>query len=118
MADIMGRKVVITGLGLATPLGLDAEESWEKALNGTSGIKRLDPRLGKCPIGVAGQVSSEDWDRICRAFPEEAESEGERRTLFALWAAEKAQVTLVWKTNSGSGHDSGWLLPPGSVSTV
>jgi 3-oxoacyl-[acyl-carrier-protein] synthase II len=87
----MGRKVLITGLGLAAPLGLDVEESWEKALNGTSGIKRLDPRLGKCPIGVAGQVSSEDWDRICRAFPEEAESEGERRTLFALWAAEKAR---------------------------
>ena len=35
-------------------------------------------------------MSAEDWDRICREFPSEAESEGERRTLFALWAAKQA----------------------------
>ncbi len=87
----MVRKVVITGLGLAAPLGLEIEEIWENALNGISGIKKLDRRLGNPPIGVAGQVSSEDWGRICSEFPVEAESEGERRTLFALWAAEKAR---------------------------
>ena len=38
MADTAGRKVVITGLGLATPLGLDVEDNWRKALSGISGI--------------------------------------------------------------------------------
>ena len=35
------RRVVVTGLGLATPLGLDLEASWQKALAGVSGIKKL-----------------------------------------------------------------------------
>ena len=37
------RRVVITGLGMATSLGLDVEESWQKALNGVSGIGKAYP---------------------------------------------------------------------------
>ncbi len=36
------KKVVVTGLGLATPLGLDVEENWEKALAGESCIILID----------------------------------------------------------------------------
>jgi 3-oxoacyl-[acyl-carrier-protein] synthase II len=87
------RKVVITGLGLATPLGLEVGENWSKALSGTSGVSKLDiPGGEKSPVQAAGQVSSEDWVRICREFPAEAETEGERRTLFALWAAKKSLI--------------------------
>lgn len=32
------RRVVVTGLGAVTPLGLDVESSWKNALNGVSGI--------------------------------------------------------------------------------
>jgi len=39
---------------------------------------------------AAGTVAEEDWQRICAAFPQEAETEGERRTLFALWAVAAA----------------------------
>lgn len=54
-------------------------------------MSRIDlPGAGKSPVQAAGQVKSEDWMKICRRFPAEAQSEGERRTLFALWAAEKA----------------------------
>lgn len=82
---------MITGLGLATSLGLEVEENWRKALAGISGVSRIDlPGAGKSPVQAAGQVKSEDWERICRRFPAEAQSEGERRTLFALWAAEEA----------------------------
>ncbi|MGA2402684.1 MAG: beta-ketoacyl-[acyl-carrier-protein] synthase family protein [Syntrophobacteraceae bacterium] len=85
------RKVVVTGLGLATALGLEVGENWRKALSGVSGVSKVRlPCAGKSPVQAAGQVSAEDWDRICREFPSEAESEGERRTLFALWAAKQA----------------------------
>ena len=85
------RKVVITGLGLATALGLEVEENWRKALAGVSGVSKIKlDCAGKSPVQAAGQVSAEDWGRICREFPSEAESVGERRTLFALWASKQA----------------------------
>jgi len=85
------RKVVITGLGLATALGLEVEENWNKALSGVSGVSALKlPGAEKSSVQAAGQVSTRDWLQICREFPCEAETEGERRTLFALWASKRA----------------------------
>jgi len=34
----MARRVVVTGLGMVTPLGIGVEKSWEAACSGTSGI--------------------------------------------------------------------------------
>jgi 3-oxoacyl-[acyl-carrier-protein] synthase II len=42
----MGRRVVVTGLGLVTPVGLTVEETWNNLLAGTSGaapITKFDP---------------------------------------------------------------------------
>jgi 3-oxoacyl-[acyl-carrier-protein] synthase II len=85
------RKVVVTGLGLATSLGLDVEENWRKLLAGKSGIKKLAlPGAEKSPVQAVGAVSEDDWIVIRKAFGEDAEREGERRTLFALWAVRAA----------------------------
>ncbi|MEN0059255.1 MAG: beta-ketoacyl synthase N-terminal-like domain-containing protein, partial [Bdellovibrio sp.] len=35
------RRVVVTGLGAVTPLGLNAEDSWQAALRGQSGIAKI-----------------------------------------------------------------------------
>ncbi|MFZ2446401.1 MAG: beta-ketoacyl-[acyl-carrier-protein] synthase family protein [Syntrophobacteraceae bacterium] len=113
MADSMGRKVVITGLGLAVPLGLEVEECLQKALDGTSGIIRLPPCFGNSAIQAAGQVSPENWERICREFPVEAESEGERRTLFALWSAKKALADAGLDNTFGERSRFGVALASG-----
>lgn len=114
MADTMRRRVVITGLGLATPLGLDVEESWRKALAGINGIGRIDlPNAEKSPVQAAGQISAPDWDRICREFPAEARSEGERRTLFALWAARKALADAKWREDGRDCSRCGAVLASG-----
>ncbi|MBI5055163.1 MAG: beta-ketoacyl-[acyl-carrier-protein] synthase family protein [Nitrospirae bacterium] len=85
------RRVVITGLGMATSLGLDVEENWQKALAGVSGISKLTyPHAEKSPVQAAGAVKEADWNKIQAEFQEDAKTEGERRTLFALWAAKEA----------------------------
>ena len=85
------RRVLVTGLGLATSLGLSVADAWRRALAGQAGIRPLgrSPEE-RGPLPAAGTVTEKDWGTIVSAFPAEAETEGERRTLFALWAASMA----------------------------
>jgi 3-oxoacyl-[acyl-carrier-protein] synthase II len=54
-------RVVITGLGALTPVGLSAEETWEGLLAGRSGIDRIDiPELEDCPCQIAGELKGFD----------------------------------------------------------
>ena len=53
----MERRVVITGLGAVTPLGLTIDTIWEKLCQGVSGIARItrfDPT--DYPAQIAGEV--------------------------------------------------------------
>lgn len=85
------RRVVVTGLGMATSLGLDVEENWHKALEGVPGIRTITLRHSeKSSVQAVGEVTGENWNTILNELKEEAEAEGERRTLFALWAANSA----------------------------
>ncbi|HSB51753.1 MAG TPA: beta-ketoacyl-[acyl-carrier-protein] synthase family protein [Dissulfurispiraceae bacterium] len=85
------RKVVVTGLGMATSLGLEVNVNWGKALAGVSGTVRLiGPHAEMSPVQAVGQVAAQDWERVQREFPEEAAAEGERKTLFGLWSARRA----------------------------
>ena len=81
------RRVVITGLGLATCLGLSVEENWQSVLNGESGIRKLAcPCSDSSPIQAVGAIRQEDMRTIEKEFREE----GEAKTLIALWAARQA----------------------------
>ncbi len=52
-----GRRVVVTGMGLVTPLGSGVEFVWKKVISGVSGIGPLKgPRYDKLPCRVAGSV--------------------------------------------------------------
>ena len=57
------RRVVVTGLGLVTPLGGDVETSWANLIAGKSGagpITRFDPENQKCTI--ACEVKGKDHE--------------------------------------------------------
>jgi 3-oxoacyl-[acyl-carrier-protein] synthase II len=51
------RRVVVTGLGLVTPLACGIEPTWQRLLAGTSGIKRIDKfDVSDLACKIAGQV--------------------------------------------------------------
>lgn len=51
------RRVVITGMGIVSPVGLTLEENWTNITNGVSGITKIDRFDPEgFPCGIAGQV--------------------------------------------------------------
>ncbi len=53
----MKRRVVVTGIGMITPVGLDTETSWEGLINGKSGIKPITQFDDKAiPTQIAGEI--------------------------------------------------------------
>jgi len=55
------KKVVITGIGLVTPLGLDAETVWSNVLNGVSGIAIISSfDASQSQTQMAGEVKNFD----------------------------------------------------------
>ena len=55
------RKVVVTGLGLVTPVGIGVEESWKNIISGVSGISTITKfDSTNFPSKIAGEVKNFD----------------------------------------------------------
>lgn len=55
------RRVVITGLGMVTPLGVSVRGNWEQILKGASGIRAIERfRVDDLPARIAGQIPVEN----------------------------------------------------------
>ena len=108
------RRVVVTGMGVISPLGSTVDELWERALNGESGITALtaiDP--SDYPCKVAGQVHDfepnewmdrKDARRMAR-FSQFAIAAGKQAISDArldLGAIDDGRVGAVLGTGNGS----------------
>jgi 3-oxoacyl-[acyl-carrier-protein] synthase II len=63
------RRVVVTGFGAVTPLGLNAQETWNNALNGRSGISRTTSfDITGCPVEISAEVKGFDVTRPLGPF--------------------------------------------------
>ena len=83
--------VVITGMGIVTPLGMGRERAWRRLRGGGSGLQRfVDPQVPNLRVRMAGLVSegSEDAGEDGASFPG---SPGDDRFIrLALAAADEA----------------------------
>jgi 3-oxoacyl-[acyl-carrier-protein] synthase II len=82
------RRVVVTGLGAVTPLGLDARSTWESAVAGRSGvdwIRSFD--ADGYPVRIASEVK--DFDPVSVVGPKDARRL-ERNVVLAVAAAREA----------------------------
>lgn len=85
------RRVVVTGLGAVSAVGLTARESWESILAGKSGIKRI-PSLqeGNFSCQVRGDLELDD---LPQRF---LDSKTARNTSqYSLWLMEAAGAALI-----------------------
>lgn len=88
------RRVVITGLGLLTPLGRGVEENWQQLCAGRSGIGRIDRfDASMLPVRIAGQVKGFDPSTVIER------RELKKLDLFSQFAVACAQQALA---------DAGW----------
>src|SRR6185295_696499 len=57
------RRVVITGMGCVTPIGIGREAFWQGLQNGESGVRRIETfDVSNSPIKIAAQVQNFDWE--------------------------------------------------------
>lgn len=49
------RRIVVTGMGTISPVGLSVRESWNSIISGRSGIRRLEPQVNS-QVEIGGQV--------------------------------------------------------------
>lgn len=55
------RRVVVTGLGIVSPIGIDLDSSWSSAIRGISGIAKVTQvDLTNEPVQIAGEVKGFD----------------------------------------------------------
>jgi 3-oxoacyl-[acyl-carrier-protein] synthase II len=81
-------RVAVTGIGIVSPLGLDAASTWKAALAGESGIGWIEAfDTAGLPVRVAGEVKG--FDPLSVASAKDGRRL-ERNVLFALSAAREA----------------------------
>jgi 3-oxoacyl-[acyl-carrier-protein] synthase II len=82
------RRVVVTGLGLVTPLGVGTEESWRAALAGRSGVRAISAfDASALPTRIAAEVRDFDDSRFMES---KQVRRNDRFIRFALAAAKLA----------------------------
>lgn len=98
------RRVVVTGLGMISPLGIGVEASWQAALAGKSGIGRITHfDCSTYPVQIAGEVrdfNPEQWIE-----PKEVKKM-DRFIQFGLAASQMAM------------DDSGFVITPENAERV
>ena len=79
----MRRRVVITGIGCATPLGQSPEGVWRQLVEGHSGVREISLfDASDYPVRIAAEVPDWNDSNLDRLPPGSA-----RQTAFALSAA-------------------------------
>ncbi|CAD6215839.1 GSCOCG00000655001-RA-CDS [Cotesia congregata] len=118
-----GRRVVVTGLGVVSPLGVGVKSSWNALLAGKSGIVKLNtPEYETIPCRVAGQIPKGNAPGSLNL--DEKFSKSELRsmcpaTAYALIAAEEALEDAKWKPDEETHkRDTGVAVGIGMVDLV
>ncbi len=99
------KRVVVTGIGLVTPLGIGTENIWKRLTAGESGIRAIQSfDVSDLPAKIAGQVprgetasglfNADDW------VPPKDQRKMDEFIVYAMAAAEQAVTDSGWKPDN------------------
>ncbi|HXV23538.1 MAG TPA: beta-ketoacyl-ACP synthase II [Alphaproteobacteria bacterium] len=96
------RRVVVTGMGLVTPLGTGLKVNWERLIAGRSGVRAIQNfDVSDLPARIAGQISPGDtatggFNADDYVSPKE-QRKMDRFIIYAMGAAHQAVEDSGWK---------------------
>ncbi len=111
----MSRRVVVTGLGMVTPLACGVEPTWKKLVAGESGLRAIQSfDVSDLPCKIGGQVprgetssglfNADDW------VPPKDQRKMDEFIIFAMTAGSQAVEDSGWKPQSDEERDRTGVL--------
>ena len=99
------RRVVVTGMGMVTPLGVGAKANWDGILGSRSGIRAIENfDVSDLPAKIGGQVPKGSSDKGLFNADEWISTKDQRRMddfiIYGLAAAEQAVADSGWVADS------------------
>ena len=105
------RRVVVTGLGLVTPLATGVTRSWERLLRADSAVARCtrldEDKLARLPCQIAAEVSygsAEGEFDVERVVPPELRRHTSAFVHYALAAGAEALADAGWSSEGAGGE--------------
>ena len=99
------RRVVVTGLGMVTPLACGVDHTWQRLIAGQSGVTRVERfDVSDLPARIAGQIPRGDGSAGTYNPDQWMEPKEQRKVdefiVYAMCAAKQALDDAVWKPQS------------------
>ena len=109
------RRVVVTGLGMVTPLGCGVEPTWQRLLKGESGAKQIDTfDVSDISCKIAGVVPRGDGSNGSYNPDQWMEPKEQRKVddfiVFGMCAARQALDDAGWHPQSSEEQNSTGVL--------
>lgn len=103
------RRVVVTGLGVVSPLGRGVKHNWESLLAGKSGIRQIEGvDLKDIPVTIAGQVpfgeNEPDFNPDTVLAPKD-QKKNDKFIMFGMAAAGDALEDAGWNVETASEEE-------------
>lgn len=109
--NVERRRVVITGLGILSPIGNSVEEAWRNAAGGISGIDYLERfDIEDLPVKFGGEVR--DFDPV-ELFGRREARRMDRLTQFAMEVARQAMADSGLTVTEANRYDIGAIVGTG-----
>ena len=104
----MTRQVVVTGLGMTTPVGGDVDSSWQRVLSGQPGIRVIDePWVDVQPSKIAGIMTVDPADILDRVDVRKMDRSQQAALIAAREAWADAGITSIDPDRLGAVVASG-----------
>ena len=105
------RRVVVTGMGILSPIGNSVEEAWQNAANGVSGIGLIERfETSDLPVNFGGEVKG--FDPV-EAFGAREARRMDRLTHFACEVARQAIEDSGIIVTESNQYDIGVIIGTG-----